>query len=438
MDDRHVAPRPADPPTPTLIVRDTRVGGVPADIVIAGNRIAAIEPPDPERAIDAARTRVVDGRGTAALPGLMNAHTHSAMAMMRSYADDMPLMPWLREKIWPFEAHLTEDDVYWGTRLACVEMIRTGTTFFNDMYWFFHGTARATVDSGMRAVLSPAFIDLGDPERLRREAEATLRTLDETRAYPDRVAFAFGPHAIYTVSEAGLRWVAEQAAARGCLVNVHTAETAGEVDDCVRAHGLRPVAYLDRVGVLSERCLAIHAVHLDDADIALLAARGAHVVHNPVSNLKLASGGPMRYRDLRAAGVNVLVGTDGCASNNNLDLFEELKFAALMAKHATGDPTTLPADEALDLVTTHAARAFGIDAGALAPGKLADLILIDLGHVMLFPGHHLAADLVYSAHGRAVRTTICDGRVLMADGVIDDEAEIRAEVGARLARLTGR
>lgn len=260
--------------------------------------------------------------------------------------------------------------------------------------------------------------------------------MDEARRYPDRVRFALGPHAIYTVSEAGLRWIAELAAEHGYLINIHTAETAGEVDDCVREHGLRPVPYLDRLGILSERCLAIHAVHLDDADIALLAARGAHVVHNPVSNLKLASGGPMRYRDLRRAGVNVLVGTDGCASNNNLDLFEELKFAALMAKHATGDPTVLPADEALDLATVHAARAFGVDAGALAPGKLADVILVDLGDLMLFPGHHPAADLVYSAHGRAVRTTICDGRVLMDGGVIADEAEIRAEVRARLARLT--
>lgn len=423
---------------PPLIVRDTRLDGRPVDIRIEGKRIAAIAErgpgPGPEIPPGA---RVIEGRGTAALPGLMNAHTHSAMAYLRGFADDVPLMPWLREKIWPFEAGLTEEDVYWGARLACLEMIRTGTTFFNDMYWHFHGTARAALDAGMRAQVAGVFIDMGDPERARRQMDESLAQAESAARYGDRVRFTLGPHAIYTVSEAALSWVAEQAAGRGWFVCMHLSETLGEVRDCLVARGLRPAQYLDRLGLLGPRFLAVHAVHLDEAEIALLAERGCHAVHNPVSNLKLASGGPMPYAAMRAAGLSVLIGTDSVASNNNLDLFEELKFAALLAKHASGDPTVLPAHEALDLATRAPAAAFGIPSGELAPGRLADLILIDLANPFLFPGHDLVSDLVYAAHGRAVHTTICDGRVLMHAGQIADEEEIRAEATARLARLAG-
>lgn len=419
---------------PTLVITDTRVDGVRSDIRVAGDRIAEIEPHDPERPVPGDARRI-DGSGTAALPGLMNGHTHAAMALLRSYADDLPLMTWLQEKIWPFEARLTEEDVYWGTRLGCLEMIRTGTTFFNDMYWHFDGIARAAVDAGMRAVVSGVFIDMGDADRAEQQREQALACLERAADYPDRIGFAFGPHAIYTVSGDSLRWVAERAAEHDAPVHIHLAETGAEVDDCLRAHSVRPVGYLDAVGLLGPRTVAAHAVHLTDEEIGLLAERGVHVVHNPVSNLKLASGGPMRYRALKNAGVNVLIGTDGSASNNNLDLLEELKFAALAAKHATGDPTALPADEALALATTNAARAFGVEAGELEPGALADIVLVDLESPYMFPGHDLAADLVYSAHGRAVTTTICDGRVLMEEGVVPDEAEIRREVRSRWRRL---
>jgi len=237
------------------------------------------------------------------------------------------------------------------------------------------------------------------------------------------------------VSEPLLRWIAEAAAAHDLPVHTHLSETAGEVADCERAHGLRPVGYLQRVGLLGPRLLAAHAVHLLDDEIAALAEARATVIHNPVSNLKLASGGPMRYTALRDAGVGVVVGTDGAASNNSLDLLVDLKFAALLAKHAAGDPTAMTAAEALDLVTTNAARAFRLEAGELVPGKLADLFLVDLDHPLLFPGHDLAADLVYSAGGRAVVATVCDGRVLFEDGAVADEAAVRAEARERWARL---
>lgn len=427
--------RPSDSSnTISLAVTGTRLDGRPVDVMVSGNRIVAIEPHDAARQL-AGSIRRLDGSRTAILPGLMNSHTHTAMAMLRSYADDMPLLPWLEEKIWPFESRLTEDDVYWGARLGCLEMIRTGTTFFCDMYWFLRATARAVRDCGMRAVLSAVFIDRGDAEECERQMAVNERLIADSDKYGSRIGLALGPHALYTVGEKGLRWVAEASQRLGTLVHMHLAETQSEVDSCVAAHGSRPVEYADRMGLLSPRLLAAHAVHLTDEEIALLASRGVNVLHNPVSNLKLASGGPMRYVDLAGSGVRVLLATDGAASNNNLDLFEEMKFASLMAKHSTGDPTSLPAREALSLATTNPARAFGLEVGQVAPGMLADFILIDLDNPFLFPGHDLVADLVYSAHGRAVKSTVCDGEVLMHDGIIADEDEIRGEVRERLKRL---
>ena len=420
----------------SLIILATSIDGVVSDIIIDGRHIQSIEPHDPARIIpDGCRS--IDGYRTAAMPGLMNAHTHSAMTILRSYADDMPLMPWLEEKIWPVEAKLSEEDVYWGTRLACIEMIRSGTTFFSDMYWHFHGTARAARDSGMRAVVASALIDMHDSQKAKEQQAANLEYMDAIADYGPRLGFALGTHAIYTVSRNSLEWAARMQAERGAFVHIHLSETAGEVTECLSANGCRPPEYLDQIGLLNSRLFAAHCVHLDEADIGLMAERGAHPLHNPISNLKLASGGPMPYGAMRKAGIRPLIGTDGCASNNNLDLFEELKFAALLAKHATGDPTQMPAAEALELATRNPAQAFGLDCGRLEAGLLADIILIDLHHPMLFPGHDLAADLVYSATGRAVRTTICDGEVLMLDGVVADEAEIRAEVAGRLGRLIG-
>jgi 5-methylthioadenosine/S-adenosylhomocysteine deaminase len=450
----------ANPPKPSLLVQGTRLDGRLVDIRVAGQRILDIRAHDvrahdvrahealtqetqvhqPEtRTPNPATPRILNGRGTAVLPGLMNAHTHSAMVILRSYADDMPLMPWLEEKIWPIEARLVEEDIYWAARLACIEMIRSGTTFFSDMYWHLPATARAARDSGMRALLAGAIIDRGDASAAEAQREAILTDHAYVAVMAcDRVRYALGPHAVYTVGRDSLVWVAEQSERLGLPVHLHLSETETELALCQDAQGLRPPAWLDSLGLLGRRTFAAHCVHLNEAEIALLAERGVHPIHNPISNLKLASGGPMPYAAMRAAGLRPLIGTDGCASNNNLDLLEELKFAALLAKHASGDPTVLPAEEALAMATIDAARAYDLDCGAIAPGKLADFFLVDLSHPMMFPGHNLAADLVYSAQGRAVVATVCDGQVLMEAGRVADEAEIRAEVAQRWNRIAGR
>jgi 5-methylthioadenosine/S-adenosylhomocysteine deaminase len=381
----------------------------------------------------------IPGADLIALPGLVNTHTHAAMSLLRGYADDLPLQTWLSEKIWPLEALLSGDDVYWGTRLACLEMIRSGTTAFADMYFFMEDAARAVADSGMKAVLSYGFIDLFDPDRREREIAATEQMIAAIRSMENpKVQPALGPHAVYTVSEEGLRWCAGKSADEGLIVQIHLAETEKEVTDAVSLHGRRPVRILDDCGILAPGTLAAHGCWLDQEECALLGARGVHVSHNPVSNMKLSVGRALPYPWLRDAGVNVTLGTDGCASNNNLDLFEEMKTAALLQKFSWNSQTLLPAQEALSMATTAGARALRLGNGTLAPGQPADIILLDLNAVCNTPLHNPASNLVYSCSGSAVRTVICHGDILMLDRIVPGEEEVIRKASAAAADLVKR
>jgi len=381
----------------------------------------------------------IDGRGCIAIPGLVNTHTHAAMALLRGYADDMPLQEWLTTKIWPLEAHLAGKDVYQGTRLACLEMIRSGTTAFNDMYFFMEDAARAVAEMGIRATLAYGFIDLGDPERREKEIRATGRFVSAVKGMANPlVRPAVGPHAVYTVSPDGLRWCGEFAREEGIGIHVHLAETSQEVQDCVTATGRRPAAHLDACGCLAERTVAAHGCWLDREECALLAARGVSVSHNPASNMKLAVGRAMPYPWLREAGVNVTLGTDGCASNNSLDLFRAMKEAALLQKFAWNDPTLLPAPEAVSLATSAGARALGIPSGRIEVGAPADIVLVGMKGPAMTPLFSEESDLVYSATGSSVDTVICNGKVLMLHGEVPGEEEILASAARSAAALVRR
>lgn len=381
----------------------------------------------------------IAGADLLAIPGLVNTHTHAAMSLLRGYADDLPLQTWLSEKIWPLEALLTGDDVYWGTRLACLEMIRSGTTAFADMYFFMEDAARAVAESGMKAVLAYGFIDLSDPERREREMKATEQVIAAIRRMENpKIQPGVGPHAVYTVSEEGLRWCAGLSAREGIPLQIHLAETEQELSDAVHRHGRRPVQILDDCGILAPRTLAGHCCWLDRAECALLGMRGVHVSYNPVSNMKLAVGCAMPYPWLREAGVNVALGTDGCASNNNLDLFEEMKTAALLQKFSWKSQTLLPAPEALTMATSAGARALGLGNGIIGPGEPADIILIDCTAVCNTPMHNPASNLVYSCSGSAVRTVICQGEILMQDRFIPWEEEVIRGASAAAADLVRR
>jgi 5-methylthioadenosine/S-adenosylhomocysteine deaminase len=342
-------------------------------------------------------------------------------------------MEWLETRIWPKEALLTDDDVYWGTRLACLEMVRSGTVRFWDMYWRPHAVARAVEDSGMRATVGLPLIDGLDPGKGAELRADALESLDALADCGPRITPSLTPHGIYTVSEQSLAWVAEQAASRSLPVHLHFLEVEQEATGLRDRTGEAPAAYLDRLGVLTPKTVLAHAVWMSDADLELVAARGSTVVTNPASNMKLAVGRAFPYRAVRAHGIPVGLGTDGASSNNSLDLLSEAKLMALLQKHETGDPTALPADEAWDVVTGVTAPGLG-QSGRLEAGAPADFVLVRLDAPELTPGD-LVANLVYAASGSVVDTTVVAGEVLMRGRVVEGEEEVRARALEAATRL---
>lgn len=366
---------------------------------------------------------VIDGKNFAAIPGLINTHTHAAMTLFRGYADDLPLYDWLNKKIWPHEAKMTEEDVYWGTKLACLEMIKSGTTCFNDMYWYMNGSARAVEDMGIRGVLSAVFIDMFDKQKAAEQIklnEKLLKTVKKT----SRVIPALGPHAVYTVSEESLEWCAETAKEKELIIHFHLAESEQENTDFKKKTGKRPVPYLEEIGFLGKNLVACHSIFYTDNEIKTLAKYGVKIAHNPTSNMKLANAGVIKYDAMRKAGLTVSLGTDGAASNNNLDIFETMKIASLLQKHAVHSPTIMNSDETLKMATLNGAKALNIDAGEIKEGKLADIALINLKTAAMVPLHHLNSNLVYSANGSCVDTLICNGKVLMQARKVKGEEEL--------------
>lgn len=422
-----------------ILIEGIRYRGRTVDVFIDGEgRIAAIGAEEGRRSRQDAETRI-DGTGQILIPGLVNTHTHAAMTLMRGYADDMPLQEWLTTKIWPLEAHLTGEDVFWGTKLACLEMIRSGTLAFNDMYFFMEEAARAVGEMGLRATLAYGYIDLGDAGRREKEIRATERFVSAVKGMADpRIRPAVGPHAVYTVSPEGLRWCAEFSREEGIGIHTHLAETEQEVSDCVQAYGKRPAAHLDACGCLTGQTVAAHCCWLDREECSLLAARGVSASHNPTSNMKLAVNRAMPYPWMKEAGMNVTLGTDGCASNNSLDMFGAMKDAALLQKFAWNTQTLLPAPEVLHLATEAGARALGIPSGRIEVGAPADLVLVSRTMPSMTPLFSEESNIVYSAAGSAVDTVICDGRILMLHGEIPGEGEILARAARSAAALVER
>jgi 5-methylthioadenosine/S-adenosylhomocysteine deaminase len=331
---------------------------------------------------------------------------------------------------------MADEDVYWGTRLACVEMIRTGTTSFWDMYWHADAAARAVEDAGIRAVTAAPLIDDSDPAKSERACGDAERSIERIAAAGGELARpGFAPHAIYSVSERSLRWLAERAPELGVPVQIHLSETREEVEGCVRERGIRPAEHLDRCGLLGPDTVLAHGVWLDEAELELIAERGATVVTNPVANLKLAVGGLFPYRAARERGVRMGLGTDGPGSNNSLDLVDDMKVFALLQKNAAGDPAAVTAGETLALARGERSPLLRRD--ALRPGADADFLLVGTDNAELSMGE-LDAGLVYAASGSVVDTTVVAGRVLMRDGTVEgaDEVVARARERAQTLGLT--
>lgn len=383
--------------------------------------------------------RIIEGREQVLMPGLINTHTHAAMTLLRGYADDMPLMEWLETRIWPLEARLTGDDIYWGTMLAVAEMIRSGTTCFSDMYFFMHRVAEAVEQSGMRAVLCRGMIGVG-PENEAAFSDSRELVGKWHRQAGERINFRLGPHAPYTCPPEYLKRINDLADELGVGIHIHLAETLDEAQTINRQYGKSPAAYLKDCGVFERPVLAAHCVHLTAEDIALLARYGVGVAHNPESNMKLSSGAAP-VTEMLAAGIPVGLGTDGASSNNNLDLLQEMRSASFLQKLRTMNPTALPAHQSLQMATVYGARALGLEKeiGCLAPGLKADMIIIDLAAPHMQPCHDVAANLVYSAQAGDVNTVIIDGKTVMENRVIKtfDEAEVIRQARACAGRLAG-
>ncbi len=388
-------------------------------LAISDGRIVALLPDD--EALQRFRPRqTIDLPGQVVLPGMINLHTHAAMTLLRGYADDLPLMRWLSERIWPAESrHAGADFVHAGTLLACAEMLRGGITTFNDMYFFPEASASAAQRLGMRAVLGIIAIEF--PTRYAADADDYLAkglAIRDALSGDPLLSFCLAPHAPYTVADKTFGKIATLSAQLELPVHMHVHETRHEIEESLTQFGVRPIERLRRLGLLGPQLIAVHAVHLDAEEIDLLAHEGCHMAHCPTSNMKLGSGIPP-MATIQSRGMNFGLGTDGAASNNRLDLFQEMRHAALLAKGASQNAEALDAHAVLSAATLGGARALGLDAkiGSLLPGKAADLCAVRLDEWLLQPSFNPASHLVYVAGREQVTHTWVAGTLVMSGGV---------------------
>ena len=405
-------------------------------ILIKDDIISEIAPEIDEANVD----KIIDATGKILLPGFINTHTHLSMTLFRGLADDLSLDSWLNDHIWPMEANLNGEYCYIGALLGAVELIKSGTTTFSDMYFYMEDVARAVDEAGIRAVLSYGMIDFGDAQKRENEIRENLALFNACNGMADgRIKVFFGPHSPYTASEELLVKVRELVDEYGMGIHIHVSETEKEINDSLEERGLRPFEYLDKIGLLGPDVVAAHCVWLSDEEIEIIKKNNVKVSHNPCSNMKLASGiAPVSK--LIENGVCVSIGTDGASSNNNLDLIEELKTASLLQKVSTLDPKVLNSDESIAMGTIKGAEALGLDdeIGSIEVGKKADIILIDTNSANMVPdSSSLSSNIIYSANGSNVDTTICNGKILMENKKLTvlDEDEIYAKARQAIKEL---
>ena len=406
----------------SLLIKNAVLNDIKSDVLISKGFITNIE-----QNIDNSTDRTINAEGKIIIPSLKNGHSHSGMAILRGYADDMKLMPWLQEKIWPAEAKLTPEAIYWGTRLASLEMIKSGTTFCNDMYFNFEMSQKAYIDSGIKSASGPALFDFFDPIKAE-EMKSNCNYAVENINVSQNNSLTLAAHSIYTLSKESLQWIAHLAKSKNIPVHIHLSETKNEVNECISKYGVRPVELLKETGLLDTHLIAAHTIWLDDHEIDLLAEYNVTVVHNPVSNMKISTGGVFPYQKLKEKNIKMMLGTDSCASNNNLDMFEDMKIATLLHKFHNNDPEIMKAEEIFDIATGTEASIFPQLSSKIEVGAHADCLLLDQNTPALVPSHNITSNLVYSANGSCVDTVICNGEVLMENRKIKDEEEILNQV----------
>ena len=410
-----------------ILLKNIQRDGAPVNLFIQGKRILRILPfPETEGMV---ADETVDCTGKAVIPGFINMHTHAALVLLRGITEDVPLDKWL-SKIWAMEAKMDDEFIYWGTKAACLEMIRSGTTTFNDMYWFAPYARQAAREMGIRPYISFVILDQFDNETAEKQRRKCIELYMRSREWDEASHLAMSVHSVYTVSEEMILWASQFAVEHGMKLHIHLSETEKENIDCRKAHdGLSPTEYLDSLGVLGPHVIAAHAIWLSDHDVEILGKHRVNCVHNINSNAKLASGYRFRYDDLKTAGANICLGTDGASSSNNLDMLETMKTTALFQKAWEGDPSAMPLHELMDAATVNGARALGLDTGEIREGAIADLCIVDIDNLyFLSPGSFLA-NLIYTAHSDTISSVIAEGKFVMRNRVVEGEEEILA--GAR-------
>ncbi|MBC7117890.1 amidohydrolase family protein [Methanothermobacter tenebrarum] len=407
--------------TENILIKDAQIldahGQRKGSVLIENDKIKEISPSISPEGVN----KVINAEGKLLIPGFVNTHTHLSMTLFRGIADDLKLEKWLNDYIWPLEAHLNGEYCYAGALLGCVEMIKSGTTTFNDMYFYMDHVAEAVKESGLRAVISHGMIDFGDEKKRKAEIKESKRIIRKCHGMADgRIKVALGPHSPYTCSRQLLDEVRSLADKYGLLIHIHVAETEDEVRQVKDKYGERPFIYLDEIGFLGEDVIAAHAVWLSSSEIHILRSRGVKLSHNPASNMKLASG-VSPVEELINMGVCVSLGTDGAASNNNLDMLEEMKIAALLQKIKKMDPTALDAGTVFKMATINGAAALGMadEIGTIEVDKKADLALINTRRSSITPWRNPTSHLVYAASGCDVESVICNGEILMENDKLE-------------------
>jgi 5-methylthioadenosine/S-adenosylhomocysteine deaminase len=399
----------------SLLIKNVILNGEKKDIYIEKEKIKKIG-----KNLNLKAKEKIDGKGKkAVLPGLVNCHTHSAMILLRGLADDFQLEVWLKEKIWPIEKKFSPDDIYWGTKLAILEMIKSGTVCFNEMYWYEEAIFEAVKEMKISAVIGLVMMDFSSGG----SKEKVEKLFNKLKNQVENIKLAVAPHAIYTVCQENLIWAKNFALKNRLLLHFHLSETKKEVEECLKKYKVRPVEYLNRIGFLGENTILAHSIWLNDKEIEILKKRNCSLVYCPTSNMKLTSG-VFPYKKIKEKKINVCLGTDGPASNNSLDMFSEMKFASLLQKINEMDPTVASANEIFKIATENGAKALKIGSGKIKVGEIANLMLVDLDKISLIPNYNLISNLVYSASGDCVSDLICFGKILMRERKVEDEEKI--------------
>ena len=396
--------------------------GKKVDILIEGNRFKKIS-----ENIEDEEAEMIPCKDKAIFPAFYNCHTHMPMTLLKGLTDEKELMQWLKEDIWPREAKMKPHDIYVASKFAILEMIKGGIVFCNDMYQFPEETMKAIDEMGIRGVVSKPEVNVTyTPEEFEEKKKKVLEFMDYPNINENRIIKGISCHSIYTLSEEFLKFYSDLAKKNNMRIHIHACETQKEIDDCQKAHHCTPIEYLEKLGLLTDKTILAHSVHLTEKDMDIIKKYDCKVAHCPISNFKLKSG-MMAFQKLHQKGITVTLGTDGSASNNSLSILQEMKVCALNAKTQAKDSKAGSAEDILKAATVNGAKAFGIDAGEIKEGKLADFILFDLNHYLFLPNYNLISNIVYSAQNDCVTDVFCDGVQLMKDRKVKDEDKICEE-----------